>query len=39
MVSAQAPEGTSKTKEVNDQMMNSVEICPVETPWSPNSKA
>ena len=39
MVSAQAPDGISQTNDVADQMMNSVEICPVETPWSPNSKA
>ena len=36
-MSAQAPEGTSHTKLVSDQMMNRIERCAPLTPWSTNS--
>jgi len=38
-VSAQAPDGISKTNEVSAQMMKRSEISPLPTPWSANSSA
>ena len=38
-VSAQAPDGTSTRNDVADQMMNRVEICASDIPWSANSSA
>ncbi len=38
-MSAQAPEGTSNTNAVSDQMMNSDDTWPTDNPWSANSKA
>ena len=35
--SAQAPDGTSKTNDVADQMMSSTEMCEALTPWSAKS--
>ena len=38
-VSAQAPDGTSKTNAVTDQMNSSDEISAVSSPWSAKSSA
>jgi hypothetical protein len=37
--SAHAPDGTSSTKAVIDQIASSAEICAVLSPWSANSSA
>ena len=36
-MSAQAPDGTSQTNDVSDQMISSSERCALLTPWSANS--